>query len=74
MSRLLYPFNLLAAGAFEKFTIFPKASQKKQVCSQYQLCSHGKLHQSTVQQRYEMEPVEQEEQHLQGKGIEQIMQ
>lgn len=32
-----HPFNPLAAAAFEKFTIFPKGSQKKKVCSQHEL-------------------------------------
>jgi len=45
MSDIEWPdhFNLLAAGAFEKFTIFPKGREKVGLSPVINSCSHGKL-------------------------------
>lgn len=44
-----------------------REARKRRFVLSMNLCSHGKLHQSVAQQRWELELAEQEEQHLQGK-------
>lgn len=64
------PLNCLQQEPLKSLLYSQRKARKSRFVPSINWCSHGKLHQSTVQPWFEPEPVKQEERHLQGKRIE----
>lgn len=64
------PSTFLQQEPLKSLLYSQREARKSRFVPSTNWCSHGKLHQSAVQRRYELEPEEQEEWHLQGKWIE----